>query len=189
MSDLCCRYVLPTLQDSCTWRNPRGRNTFLHYCMCWSHTDSHLNRGNMIANVCLCSSAGGHLPKPGLHQRRKHVWTANCEGIVILEQRTNANIHSVCVNTQFVSEDSDVFNAVSYKFQRLTWVAGFPLPVINTHAVEVIEEINTLAPILTGESTALVHVWNQRQQKIILVHFTIKTFIVLLPVQSMFLLL
>lgn len=118
VSHLCCRFFLPTLQDSCTRRNRRGRNTSLRYCRCWSHSDSHLNRDSMTKRLqmfrCVPALVGIYRSQDYI-RGDKHVWTTEREGIVILEQSTNTTANSfylpICVNTQFPS--SDVFNAVS----------------------------------------------------------------------------
>lgn len=40
----------------------------------------------------------------------------------------------------------------------LTGVAGLSLPVVHTVAVEVVEQIHTLASVLTGVPVALIHI-------------------------------
>lgn len=43
-----------------------------------------------------------------------------------------------------------------------TWVAGFSFPVVHTVAVEVVEQVDAPASVLTGVPVALVHIWNNR---------------------------
>lgn len=59
-------------------------------------------------------------------------------------------------------------NTTTDVFPRwLTWVAGLSLPVVHTVAVEVIQQVDTLASVLTGVSVAFVHIWsNSRSVKL-----------------------
>lgn len=46
----------------------------------------------------------------------------------------------------------------------LTGVAGLSLPVVDTVAVEVVQQVDALASVLTRVSVALVHIWKKIQQ-------------------------
>lgn len=43
-------------------------------------------------------------------------------------------------------------------------MAGLSLPVVDTVAVEVVQQIDALASVLTRVSVALVHIWKKIKQ-------------------------
>lgn len=41
-------------------------------------------------------------------------------------------------------------------------MAGFSLPVVHTVAVEVVQQVDTVASVLTRVPAALIHIWNNK---------------------------